>query len=85
MEARQIIIRPIITERSFDMQDFNRYTFEVAKTASKIEIAKAIEEIFNVHGHQGEHCQREVQAQAPALCAGSHAYLEEGHRHARRG
>ena len=49
MEARQIIIRPIITERSFDMQDFNRYTFEVAKTASKIEIAKAIEEIFNVH------------------------------------
>ena len=44
MEARQIIIRPIITERSFDMQDFNRYTFEVAKTASKIEIAKAIEE-----------------------------------------
>ena len=49
MEARQIIIRPIITERSFDMLDFNRYTFEVAKTASKIEIAKAVEEIFNVH------------------------------------
>ena len=49
METRQIIIRPIITERSFDMQDFNRYTFEVAKTASKIENAKAIEEIFNVH------------------------------------
>lgn len=49
MEARQIIIRPIITERSFDMQDINRYTFEVAKTASKIEIAKAVEEIFNVH------------------------------------
>ena len=48
MEARQIIIRPVITERSFDMQEFNRYTFEVAKTASKIEIAKAIEEIFNV-------------------------------------
>ena len=48
MEARDIIIRPIITERSFDMQEFNRYTFEVAKTASKIEIAKAIEEIFDV-------------------------------------
>lgn len=84
MEARQIIIRPIITERSFDMQDFNRYTFEVAKTASKIEIARH-EEIFNVHGHQGEHRQREVQAQASALRSGSHAYLEEGHRHARRG
>lgn len=48
MEARQIIIRPVITERSFDMQEYNRFTFEVAKTASKIEIAKAVEEIFDV-------------------------------------
>ncbi|HCG61232.1 MAG TPA: 50S ribosomal protein L23, partial [Collinsella sp.] len=35
-------------ERSFDMQEYNRFTFEVAKTASKIEIAKAVEEIFDV-------------------------------------
>lgn len=48
MEARQIIIRPVITERAFDMQEYNRYTFEVAKTASKIEIAAAVEEIFDV-------------------------------------
>ena len=48
MAARDIIIRPIITERSFDMQEYNRYTFEVAKDANKIEIAKAIEEIFAV-------------------------------------
>lgn len=48
MEAREIIIRPIISERSFDMQEFNRYTFEVDKRASKIEIAKAVEEIFGV-------------------------------------
>lgn len=48
MEARQIIIRPVITERSFDMQEYNRFTFEVVKTASKIEIAKAVEEIFDV-------------------------------------
>ena len=48
MEARQIIIRPVITERSFYMQEYNRFTFEVAKTASKIEIAKAVEEIFDV-------------------------------------
>ncbi len=48
MNARDIIIRPIISERSFDMQELNRYTFEVAKAASKIEIAAAIEEIFNV-------------------------------------
>lgn len=48
MDARQIIIRPIISERSFDMQEFNRYTFEVDKRASKIQIAQAIEEIFDV-------------------------------------
>ena len=48
MQAHDIIIRPVITERAFDMQDYNRYTFEVAKTASKIEIAKAVEEIFDV-------------------------------------
>ena len=49
MEARDIIIRPVITEHSYDGMEFGVYTFEVAKTASKIEIAKAIEEIFNVH------------------------------------
>ena len=48
MEAREIIIRPIITERSFDMQEYNRYTFEVHKDANKIEIAKAVEELFDV-------------------------------------
>ena len=49
MEARQIIIRPIISERSYDMIEEGRYTFEVHKSANKIEIAKAIEEIFDVH------------------------------------
>ena len=48
MNAREIIIRPIITERAFDMQEVNRYTFEVDKRASKIEIAQAIEELFDV-------------------------------------
>lgn len=48
MNAREIIIRPIITERAFDMQELNRFTFEVDKRASKIEIAKAVEEIFDV-------------------------------------
>ena len=42
-DARDIIIRPIITEHSYDMIELNRYTFEVAKGARKIEIAKAVE------------------------------------------
>lgn len=47
--ARDIIIRPIITEHSYDMIEQNKYTFEVAKDANKIEIAKAIEELFDVN------------------------------------
>jgi large subunit ribosomal protein L23 len=47
-EARDIIIRPIISEKSYRMIEHNRYTFEVVKQASKIEIAKAVEEIFDV-------------------------------------
>lgn len=48
LEARDIIIRPVISERSYDDIEKNVYTFEVAKSANKIEIAKAVEQIFNV-------------------------------------
>ena len=48
MDPREIIIRPVITEHSFDMMEHNTYTFEVAKNANKIEIAKAVEELFGV-------------------------------------
>ena len=48
MTAYDIIKRPIITEQSMEQTEMKRYTFEVDKTANKIEIAKAIEEIFGV-------------------------------------
>lgn len=44
-----VIVRPIISERSFDLNEKGKYTFEVAPTAPKEEIAQAIEKIFNVH------------------------------------
>ena len=43
-----IIKRPVITEQSMAQTEMKRYTFEVAKDANKIEIAKAVEEIFGV-------------------------------------
>lgn len=46
--AYDIIIRPIVTEQSMEDLDIKKYTFEVLKTANKIEIKKAIEEIFGV-------------------------------------
>jgi large subunit ribosomal protein L23 len=47
MKAPQdIVIRPIITERSMKGIGDGKYTFEVAKTANKIEIAQAVERLF---------------------------------------
>ncbi len=48
MVAHDIIRRPIITEKSMDQVADRKYTFEVAKGANKIEIKKAVEEIFKV-------------------------------------
>ena len=47
-DPRDIILRPVISEKSYDMIEHNRYTFEVAKTATKPQIADAVSEIFGV-------------------------------------
>ena len=48
MAAQDIIIRPVITERSMAGIGMKKYTFEVAKDANKIEIAKAVEELLTL-------------------------------------
>ena len=48
MEAREIIVRPIITEKTYQLIELNKYTFEVDKRANKQQIAKAVEEVFEV-------------------------------------
>ena len=49
MKAPQdIIIKPIITERSMDALQTGKYTFKVDKNANKIEIAEAVEKLFDV-------------------------------------
>ena len=47
--AYNVIIRPVVSERSFDLMGQNKYTFEVASTAPKEEIADAVEKLFGVH------------------------------------
>ncbi len=48
MDARDIIIAPVITEKAVAALPEKKYTFRVKKDANKIEIAKAVEEIFDV-------------------------------------
>ena len=43
-----IIVRPIITEKSNSLMELNKYTFEVHRRANKIQIRHAVEEIFKV-------------------------------------
>ncbi len=46
--AEDIIIKPIITEKSYSQVSEGKYTFEVAIDATKIDIRNAVEELFNV-------------------------------------
>ena len=49
MSARDILIRPIITEKSMrENADDNKVVFEVKKGANKTEVAQAIKEIYNI-------------------------------------
>ena len=48
MEARDIIIRPVLTEKSYDGIETKRYVFVVAKTATKTAVRMAVEELFGV-------------------------------------
>ena len=49
MLASEIIKRPLITEKSMQLvEQQNKYTFEVDKRANKIQVRKAIEELFDV-------------------------------------
>ena len=42
-----IILRPVLTEKSYDVMNEKKYTFEVAVSAGKMEIKKAVEAIFD--------------------------------------
>ncbi len=47
-DPHDIIIRPLITEKTMSMKEENKYVFEVAKNANKTEIKNALEAIFGV-------------------------------------
>lgn len=46
--AQDIILKPVITEKSMDELQAGKYTFKVATDANKTEIKKAVEQLFNV-------------------------------------
>jgi large subunit ribosomal protein L23 len=49
MEHSQVIIRPVVSEKSYVLSAANRYTFRVHPDAHKTQISQAVEALFDVH------------------------------------
>jgi large subunit ribosomal protein L23 len=49
MDASQVIIRPVVSEKSYVLATAGKYTFRVHPDAHKIQIKQAIEQLFDVH------------------------------------
>ena len=49
MDASQVIIRPVVSEKSYVLATANKYTFRVHKDAHKTQIKQAVEALFNVN------------------------------------
>lgn len=47
-DPRDVLIRPVVSEKSYAAHDRNVYTFEVASDANKIQIKQAVEAVFGV-------------------------------------
>ena len=65
MDPRQVIIRPVVSEKSYALMADGKYTFRVHDRAHKTQIAQAIEEIFEVKVRSVKTVQGPRQAQAP--------------------
>jgi large subunit ribosomal protein L23 len=48
MDARQVIIEPVVSEKSYALMTDGKYTFRVNERAHKTQIARAVEEVFSV-------------------------------------
>ena len=48
-DLRDVILRPVVSEKSYKLLDANTYTFVVHPSATKIEIRQAVEAVFGVH------------------------------------
>ena len=48
MTAREVVIRPVVSEKSYALLAANKYTFRVHNDAHKTQIRQAIEEVFGV-------------------------------------
>jgi large subunit ribosomal protein L23 len=49
LQARDVLIAPVVSEKSYNQIDEQRYTFRVHKDAHRLQVRQAVEELFGVH------------------------------------
>ena len=69
-QARDIILRPVVTEKSVDLMQENKYVFKVRMDANKIDIKRAVEEIFKVKVVGVNTMRVKGKEKRPLLCRG---------------
>ena len=67
-DAMSVLIRPVVSEKTYALMDNGTYVFVVDPRATKIDVRNAVEQAFNVQGHQRQHPQPQGQG-APATAA----------------
>ncbi len=83
MDARQVIIEPVVSEKSYALMADGKYTFRVDDRAHKTQISHAVEEIFGVTVVERADAEGALEAQAPRHAQRHDPRLEEGDRPAR--
>ena len=49
LHTTQVLLAPVVSEKSYNQIDNNRYTFRVHKDAHRLQVRQAVEELFDVH------------------------------------
>ena len=85
MDATQIIIRPVVSEKSYVLATAGKYTFRVHPDAHKTQIRQAVEELFDVNVLDVRTIVGQSKPKRRGYTAGRTPRVEEGHRAGARG
>ena len=70
MDPSQVIIRPVVSEKTYVLAEAGKYTFRVHDNAHKTQIRQAVEQLFDVKVVEVRTVVGQVKAQAPRLTSG---------------
>ena len=72
LHPNEVLLAPIVSEKSYSLIGDRKYTFHVHKDAHKTQIRQAVEELFDVHVDGRQRLQGAAEAEAPRLRSKGH-------------